>query len=450
MSNVYDLVSALRVNGQSPSDFVRSLKDEEVYTLLYDYSVWRLPHQVAPVGDWRYWTLLGGRGAGKTQTGSWQVNEWARDKKSLGGGVILIAGRTHDEVVDSLVVGQSGVIASAHPKFRPHFFKGELRWPNGVRGVVASGDVPASFRRHNVAKGWLDELPFWQKPDECFSTAFDPSLRVGDNPQCIITTSPTVHPLIRMLRDKGRDPDSADYAFTTARMADNPNLNPKAQRILREIYEGTRIGLAELDGQIPEDETGALLSYDQIENHRLKTYHGSYDKVVVSVDPVGSDDQRPLIDDRNERRECGITVGGSYGTHMNVIADYSMPGKPPAWAARAVQAYRDHRANYILAEKNFGGDMVEAMIKSVDDTVPVVLINAHRGKRLRAEPVAGLYQQGRVHHLGVHGVLENQWTMWIPGMSKWSPDRLDACVHLVTDLLLPKEKATGSILVYRT
>lgn len=448
MPSIYDLAAALK--GRNVEAFVQKLSDDQVLELLYDFKIWRLEHQEPPPGRWRYWLLLAGRGTGKTHTGSKMVSAWAAKKKTLGNGVILIGGRTHDEVVDSLILGSSGILAQTHPDFRPRFFRDEVRWPNGVRGIIASGDEPKSFRRHNVAKAWLDEMAFWKYPRECFREAFDPSLRVGDLPQVIITTSPTKHPLIRELRDAGQDSKDTRHVYTNAHTDTNPNLNPDAVRALHDLYDGTRIGLSELGGLILDEHSGALLTYRKIEETRIRKQHEPYDKIVVSVDPLGSDDSKKRVEDPNERRECGIVVGGSYGKHAAIIRDYSLAAEAKVWAAEAVRAYRENRANYILAETNFGGGMVEAMIKAIDDSVPVRVINAHRSKRLRAEPVAAKYEQGYVHHIGVHEILESQWCNWIPGMSDWSPDRLDACVHLITDLLLPEERPTGSIYAYAT
>jgi phage terminase large subunit-like protein len=263
----------------------------------------------------------------------------------------------------------------------------------------------------------------WRYPESYDMLMF--GLRLGDNPQCCITTTPKP---LKILKEIMAQPGTV---VTRGSTYDNEeNLAKAFLSTIITKYEGTRLGRQELLAEILEDTPGALWTRATLDNFRVKEQPADLDRIVVSVDPA--------ISSNEESDETGIIVAGSKGMEGYAIADYSGNLKPAVWAKRAVDAYYDHDADYIVAESNQGGEMVSHTIHTIDPNVPVKLIHASRGKQSRAEPISSLYEQGRVHHIGSLATLEDQLTTWVPGAAD-SPDRLDALVHAMTSLLIGKQ-----------
>ena len=374
-----------------------------------------------PPGDWVTWLILAGRGWGKTKTGVQAIRQAATSGKY---GYLALIAPTAADARDVLVEGESGLLASSAPWDRPIYepSKRRLTWPNGAIATTYSSDEPDRLRgpQHDFALG--DELAAWRYPEAWDMMLM--GLRLGDNPRAVATTTPRPIPIIKKLL---QDPT---VHITRGSTYDNrANLAPSFLREIISRYEGTRLGRQELYAEVLDDNPGALWRRDWIENNRLRQ-SPELGRIVVGVDPEASSGE--------DSAETGIIVAGCLkqgdSLHGYVLDDCSLRGTPQEWATAAVTAYHKHKADLLVAEVNQGGDMVESVIRTVDPNVPVKQIRASRGKQTRAEPVSALYEQGRVHHLGYFRELEGQMCEWVPGGT--SPDRLDALVHALTELVL--------------
>lgn len=390
--------------------------------------------QLWPEGEWRCWLLLGGRGAGKTRT----LVETVRDRVWRGSAkrVALVAATAAD-ARDVLVEGESGVLACAPADFRPVYepSKRRLTWPNGAIGTLYSAEEPDRLRGPQHDFAIADEVAAWREPQAWDMLLM--GLRLPPDPRVVAATTPRPTPLIRALLD------DAGTAVSRATTYDNlANLAPAFRERVLARYEGTRLGRQELMGELLLDTPGALWTWDMLaaargtvpersvlaKDRSAITVEPDLTRVVVAVDPATTSGE--------DSDETGIVVAarGADGRGY-VLADRSCRMSPDGWAHRAVAAYREFGADRIVAESNQGGQMVEHTLRTVDPRLPIRLIHAAQGKRLRAEPVAALYEQGRVTHAGDFVEMEAQMTGWTPDSGQ-SPDRLDALVHALTDLLL--------------
>ena len=338
-----------------------------------------------------------------------------------------------------MIDGPSGLSYIGPNAARPTYESSRRRlvWPNGAMGYCFSSEDPEGLLGYQFDAAWADELCKWRYPEETWSN-LQLALRLGDHPRQVVTTTPRPMPLLRRLM----------RAETThlARASTYANRDNLAGAFFSEIaaaYEGTALGRQELLGEVVEDTSGALWTWNLIEAARLSHIPGLHEKlarVVVAIDPPAT--AGPDAD------ECGIIVAGIEDDHARkayVLADLSAGGlSPGAWAARAVAAYHEYGADRIVVEVNQGGDMVRAVIAQIDPSVPVREVRATRGKRLRAEPVAALYEQGLVRHVGAFAKLEDQMTSFT-GVTDKSPDRLDALVWALTDLMLRPRASQPSI-----
>jgi phage terminase large subunit-like protein len=381
------------------------------------------PEQLAPDGDWLTWAYVAGRGAGKTRSAS----EWVHEKAMTNPGVrIALVGRTPADVRDVMIEGESGIIAVARddaPIYQST--KRRLTWPNGSTAHAYSAEVPAQLRGPQHHYAWADEAAAWTDAPkgDALDTAWNNlmlGLRLGNSPRCVVTTTPKPNALTRTILGR------TSSVVTRGSTYDNlGNLAPSFRAEVLATYEGTRIGRQELLGELLDDVEGALWNITLLDESRVTTAPDMR-RIVVAIDPSGG--SGPNHD------EQGIVVAGvGVDGAMYVLADRSCSLSPHGWASRAIAAYREFAADRIVVEKNYGGDMVESTIRQVDAHVPVKVITASRGKAQRAEPVAALYEQGRVHHVGAMPKLEDQMTTWtlIDGTS---PDRLDALVWALTEL----------------
>lgn len=403
--------------------------------LLADWEVWARPDQMppplAPNGrPWATWLVLGGRGAGKTRAGA----EWVRGL-ALGRAPfaerpvarIALVAETMADVREVMVEGVSGLIAVHADGERPRWEAARRRlvWPNGAVAQGFSAEDPESLRGPQFEAAWLDELAKWRRADATFDM-LQFGLRLGARPRQMVTTTPRPTALLKRLLN---DPSTA---VTRARTAQNArHLAPGFLDGVIARYGGTRLGRQELDGEMIEDRPGALWSRAAVEAAREEGAP-PLARVVVAVDPPASS--------RAGADACGLVCAGIDPAGMvHVLADESMAGLRPAlWAARAVGLFKRFEADRIVAEVNQGGEMVRAVLAEVDPSVPVEMVRATRGKFLRAEPVAALYEQGRVRHAGAFPELEDEMCDFTTdGLSSGrSPDRLDALVWAVTALAL--------------
>lgn len=396
------------------------------------------PAQIAPDGAWTTWLILAGRGWGKTLTGAEDV---ARYGMALPFRRIAIVARTIADARDTCVEGDSGLL-SCLPKGAIESWNrsmGQLVLTNGTRYQLFSAEEPERLRGPQFHRAWSDELGAWGRNAEerQWPPAWDMlqmCLRLGGDPKNIVTTTPKPTKLIRhLIKDQ-------QTQLTRGRTVENAaNLAPQFLDQIVRRYAGTRLGRQELDAELLDDVPGALWTWAMLEDRRPAP---DLTRVVVAIDPSGGSDP--------ENDEQGIGVAGlGVDARGYVLADRSCKLSPDGWGRRAVQAYIDHQADLILFEKNFGGDMVEAVVKTaardMGVTVRTKAVVASRGKRVRAEPVAALYEQGRVSHVEVFHELEEQLTTWTPE-SGTSPDRLDWLVWALTELMVmsPPPAASAS------
>lgn len=381
------------------------------------------PEQLAPEGDWLVWLFLAGRGAGKTRSAA----EWVQERALADPGCrIALVGRTPADVRDVMIEGDSGILTVAQderPVYQPT--KRRLTWANGSAAATYSAEVPSQLRGPQHHYAWCDEPASWTdaRKGDSLDTAWNNlmlGLRLGKSPRCVATTTPKPLPLVRTLMDR------PSTVITRASTFDNlDNLAPSFREEVLAAYEGTRIGRQELLGELLEDVEGALWSLSLIDEGRV-TEAPDLRRVVVAIDPSGG--SGPDSD------EQGIVVAGlGIDGDLYVIDDRSCKLSPNGWASRAVAAFHEYRADRIVAERNYGGEMVLSTIQQVSSTVPVKVITASRGKVQRAEPAAAAYEQHRVHHVGSLVKLEDQMTTWTP-QDGTSPDRLDALVWAITEL----------------
>lgn len=402
---------------------INSLTDAAQAHLAYDWSFWARPNQLPPAGHWVYWLLLAGRGFGKTRTGAEIVREWAKTEQ-----YVNLIGATADDARDIMIEGESGLLAVCPNDERPDYRKSErkLMWPNGAVSLVFTADEPDRLRGKQHGKLWADELASWRYPESWDQAMF--GLRLGDSPQAVITTTPRPTKIIRELID------NPDCHVTRGSTKDNKaNLSPVFFENVISKYEGTRLGRQELYAEVLSDLPGALWPSGIFDRFRVLdgTSMPDLQRVVVAVDPSGADD------DSEEADEIGIAVVG-LGTdgEAYVLEDLTLAAGPATWGKVATTAYDRHRADRVIGETNFGGAMVEHVIRTAKPEVAYKGVTASRGKVQRAEPIAALYEQGRVHHVGQFEELEAELseftTTGFKGLK--SPNRGDAVIWALTEL----------------
>ena len=440
------------------------LSPAEALDLLHNWRWWARPDQLLPKGQWSTWLAMCGRGWGKTRTGGEATNEWAQTP----GLRIALIGRTTADVRDVMIRGESGILAVAHPSFRPVYqpSKRLLTWPNGTIAMTYSAEKPDMLRGPQHHKGWADELAAWKYTDTWAQLQY--GLRLGTNPQCIVTTTPRPTALVRAL--------AADASTHVTRGSTYDNKGNLARKFLLHIaaqYEGTRMGRQELYGDLLTDTPGALWTYANLdfyrvrpvlvddptgyEGKRLTTQLPTLVRIVVAVDPNVAADTKEFEKqtragkgaDGKERRgdECGIVVVG-LGADGNgyVLHDATISAGPAEWAQIVVRLYDQYKANSIVAEANNGGDLIrttiEAFCRDRKDKdgrrlmMPSIkLVHASKGKRARAEPISTHYEAGRVHHVGTFAELEDEMCTWDAATAVKSPNRIDALVWGLTELL---------------
>lgn len=400
--------------------------------LRFEWRAWARPEQLAPA-LFRVWLILAGRGFGKTRTGA----EWVREEVESGRrGRIALVAPTAGDARDVMIEGESGLLAISPPWFRPTYepSKRRITWPNGAQAAVFTAEEPERLRGPQHDGAWCDESAAWQYLDETWDM-LQFGLRLGSDPRVVMTTTPKPRKLIRELAK------SSSTVVTKGSTFDNaPNLAAPFLDAIKAKYEGTRLGRQELYADMLEDVEGALWSYALIDKHRVSSSPTDWVRRVVAVDPAGS--AKSTADD------AGIVVAGiaqcaCKGTselHAFVLEDVSDRYSPDEMGRRAIGAYYRHEADRLVAEDNFGGQIIHDLIALIDRRVAYKAVHASRGKIVRAEPVAALYEQGRVHHVGMLAKLEDELCQYTPLEPK-SPGRMDALVWALTDLMLGEPNA---------
>lgn len=416
-------------------EFLDGLSENALLALPWMFEFWALPHQLPPAGAWKTWVIMGGRGAGKTRAGS----EWVRAEVEGAGPAdlgrsrrVALVGETVDQVIAVMIEGESGILACSPPDRRPEWLatKKQLVWPNGAIAQVFSAHEPDSLRGPQFDAAWVDELAKWPKAEQAWDQ-LQFGLRLGENPRQVVTTTPQN---VGVLKDILKNPSTVmTHAPTEANRA---YLAASFLEEVRTRYAGTTKGAQELDGLLIEDAEGALWTTAMLEAGRISE-PPRLQRIVVAVDPP--------VTGHGKSDECGIVVvgamteGPTQDWQAVVLADCSVKGaSPDQWARAAIAAMDRFGADRLVAEVNQGGDLVEKVIRQVDPLVPYRAVRASKGKSARAEPVSALYEQGRVSHVRGLAALEAQMLQMTRHgyVGKGSPDRVDALVWALTDLIV--------------
>ncbi len=423
----------------SPEEQEEALRGIDRESLMWDWSMWGRPEQIPPKDDsWDIGLFLAGRGAGKTRSAA----EWIRDKARqthMGRLRFLLVARTAADARQTMITGESGILAVTPPSERPEYKSSvrELIWPNGNSAFITTADEPDSLRGPQAHYAWGDEIAAWRlTPDQAGMTAWGNlrvATRLGDNPQIMATTTPKRVPilfdLIAEQKKTGRVWITRGSTYDNAGNLGSAYLDSMEAQ----FGHGSSQARQELFGEMLDAIDGALWTDELIKKARYMSLKPPFTPLrVVGVDPSVAE---------NPRDECGIVVVGStaeqdlYRRTAWVIEDVSIKGSPNAWAEVVVDAARRWQCP-VVAEVNQGGTLVANAIHQLDPTIQVLEVHSKVGKKLRAEPIAMAYEQGRIKHLNVLGDLETQMTTWMPETSTKSPDRVDALVHALTALLI--------------
>jgi phage terminase large subunit-like protein len=396
------------------------------------WRLWAGDAQLPPEGDWRVWLFMGGRGAGKTRAGA----EWVRALADCGAArrIALVAPTLHD-AREVMIEGASGLkrTASLHNPVAYVASRRMLRWRNGAVGYVFSAEDPESLRGPQFDAAWCDEIGAWAHDETTWMNLMF-GLRLGAS-RVAATTTPRPRALVRRLEGQAKA-GRGGVVMTRASTRENAqNLAPGFVEAMEESYRGSEIGRQELDGELVEDREGALFLRAHIDKGRVRREDvGRLERVVVAVDPPAGVGERSAA--------CGIVCVGQRDGVIYVLEDASVRGLRPAeWARRAVEVAKRHGAGVIVAEANQGGKMVRAVIeREARGEARVRLRHAGKSKRDRAEPVSVEYERGRVRHAGVFRELEDEMCSFgAPGVGL-SPDRVDALVWAVSELMKPPAK----------
>lgn len=431
-----------------PSDAQEeALKDIDPTELQYDWSFWGRPNQILPDDNsWHVALLIAGRGFGKTLAGNQWVRKQALEKPGSRG---ILTARTAADIRDTVVMGESGILAVHPPSERPEWKPSNrlLVWPNGSTALAISADNPDLLRGIQSTWSLADEIATWDyTTDSSGLTAWDNLLiatRLGDNPQIVAMTTPKKTAFMRDLVKKANDHHR--WIIRTGSTYENAgNLSQNYIDSITGLYEGTSLAAQELHGEMFDgDLEGTLWTIDTLESTRVSTAPDAPLQIVVGVDPSVA--ERP-------RDVCGIVVAAStternsFARHLYILQDASIHGSPALWAKKVVETANKYSAP-VVVEVNQGGALVRNAINNIDPNIRVLEVTATQSKRTRAEPIAMLFEQGRGHMVNHHVELENELSTWQPEITKKSPDRLDAMVWAATALLQGTKK--GSIISSR-
>ena len=412
------------LNESERNSFFNSLTEQELQQLEYDWDFWARPQQKIPKGDWSTWLILSGRGWGKTRTGAETVKQWVKD----GVRRIALVAETPADARDAMIEGESGILNVFSPDKKPIYESSKRRvtFHTGATAIIYSGANPDQLRGPQHEKAWCDELAAWDYPEETWSN-LDMGLRLGDNPQTVVTTTPRPIKIITELLE-----EDSTYLTKGSTYDNKANVSEKFIKKMEQRYEGTRLGRQELYAEVLTDNPGALWSYDMF-NYMKEIPQLS--RVVVAIDPA--------VTSNDKSDETGIIVAGRDKQGFGyVLDDYTCRKSPNEWATIAIRAYQKYEADYVVAEVNQGGDMIKSILSSQSKNIPYKQVRATRGKQVRAQPVSMLYEQGKIFHKKSFKELEDQLCSWSPE-DKDSPDRLDALVWGFTELLVDNSQGWG-------
>lgn len=417
--------------------YLRELSPKQLEEITHLWEFWARDNQLEPEGnDWDYWIFNAGRGAGKTRAGA----EWVRHRVRSGDKRIACVAPTKGDIRRVMVEGESGLLnvcwagdktyrgkPIGYPIWTPT--NSTLSWENGAVAQFFSAEDPDRLRGPQFHSAWADEVAAWRNQQDVWDMLMF-CLRLGRHPRAMVTTTPKPTKLMRSLLRHPKAIISSGSTFDN-----KENLAGTFLEAIKKTYEGTRLGRQELYAEMLEEADGALWTTETLDQCLIDEPHDPVEfaqtlaRVVISVDPA--------ITANAESDMTGIIVAGvDINGHGYILEDATEKLSPQGWASKVVSLYKRYNADRIVAERNQGGDMVRRTIEAEDETVPIRLVHASRGKFARAEPISALYEQGKVKHLRGLDELETQMRTWEPLGSIGSPDRLDACVWALTDLML--------------
>lgn len=343
-----------------------------------------------------------------------------------------IVAATSSDLRRYCIEGPSGILSVAPswfiPEYKPAINK--LIWPNGTITSLHTSEKPERLRGPNYDGAWCDELSYWRYVNDAWDNLMF-CLRYGKKPRCVITMTPRPIKLVLELIKR------EDARITRGSLYENSiNLSAEFIKVVEDRYGGTRLGRQEIAGELLEDVEGALWSHELLDKMRLRN-HPTLTRIGIGVDPATTSGEKA--------DETGIIIGGrSRAKECFILDDYSLKGTPDEWGGKVAEAYERYEADFVVAEKNQGGEMVKAVIHHKNKNIPVKLVHASKGKIARAEPVSAIYEQGKVHHIGSFPELEKQMCYYVPGEVTESPDRMDALVYLITELIIKAKGRAGT------
>ena len=415
---------------KSQKELVEAVTEDDLSNVSNDWFFNARREQLPPSWEWFIWLIMAGRGFGKNWSGAnWLINQHLTGNAKNSG----IVAATASDLRRFCLEGPSGILSLAPNHWRPRHItsKSKLVWPDETETLLFTSEEPERLRGPNLDKVWCVELGAWRLLDATCEMLML-CMRYGV-PQAIVTTTPRPKAILRQLLNR----KDKDVAITTGSTYDN--VKNLAGRFVQEVitqYKGTKLERQEIYGELLDEFEGALWSYTMLDAGRVDE-HPELARMGVGVDPAVSSEEGANL--------TGIVVGGLAGNnkHGYVLGDHSLRASPEQWATKAVGLYHQFEADFIIAEKNQGGEMVEATIRAVDNNVNVKLVHASRGKIARAEPIAAFYEQNRIHHVGTFPEMEDEMCLFLPGESNLqqlrsggsSPDRTDALVWLMTELM---------------
>lgn len=418
-------------------DALSQLSPKDAEEILYTWELWARDNQLEPKdireGKKDFWIFNAGRGSGKTRAGA----EWVRHRIKAGDKRIACVAPTNSDIRRVMVEGDSGLLSVCHkadktyrggkmgyPTWAPT--NRTLTWENGAKAEFYSAEDPERLRGPQFHSAWCDEVAAWRNMRDVWDM-LQFCLRLGNHPKTMVTTTPKPVKLMRDLLASERSVVSSGSTYDNV-----DNLAPSFIKGMQETYEGTRLGRQELYAEILNEAAGALWSGAMLEAAALERHEvpklDELERIVVAVDPA--------ITSNEESDMTGIVVAGiDVNGFGYVLEDATDNYTPKGWASKALDLFYKYKADRIVAERNQGGDMVRHTIETEDPNAPLRLVSASKGKKARAEPVSALYEQGKVKHAPGLDQLEQQMVTWEPLGSIGSPDRLDALVWAITDLM---------------
>lgn len=443
-------VTAADLRSRSPETLQRLLSQmtpSQIDEIIHDWSFWARPEQMEPThlrpSHWDTWLALAGRGWGKTRAGA----EWVRHRIKSGDGIVHCVAPTKGDVRKVMVEGDSGLLKVCWkgdktyggvdlgmPVWSPT--NSTLVWANGSKAVFFSAEDPERLRGPQCFSAWCDEVCAWRNDQDTWDM-MQFGLRLGKSPKVFVTTTPKPTKLLRTIIKE------ASTVVTKGSTYDNSdNLAKTFMRKISDTYEGTRLGRQELYAEVLDEAAGALWNREILERCEIALEDvPELKRIVISLDPATTANQ--------ESDDTGIIVAGiDVNNYAYVLEDHTMKCSPNEWAAKAKELYDRHLASRVVAESNQGGEMVKLTLQTADENMAIRLVHASKGKYARAEPVSALYEQNKVFHVKGLNELEDQMVQWDPHGSIGSPDRLDALVWAITDLVLKGRSASPLKMVH--